>query len=178
MGIHGSVTFKQKLMFSFLVDIRNGGQAYNGTRGALLVYGTHKDTEIRGTMQTFGSANWHPGPVVGPGAGNAVLIDANWFQNDGGSFGDNTGDFVENSGFTKLREIAVQYTWDGKWVTHNVGLSSIAFRLAGRNLYTWTSYSGIDPEFNLEGAGNLVQGVDWFGNPQTRSLVFSIGLTK
>jgi hypothetical protein len=106
-----------------------------------------------------------------------VPIDANWFQGDGGSFGNNSADFVENAGFTKLREIALAYTLDGKWVTHNVGLSSIQLRLAGRNLYTWTSYTGIDPEFNLEGVA-LVQGVDWFSNPQARSFVFSVGLNR
>ena len=176
-GFRGSVTM-QKVQFSFLVDVRNGGQAYNGTRGALYVYGTHKDTDNRGTMQTFGSATWHPGPVVGPGAGLAVLIGQSWYRNDGGSFGNNTADFVEDAGFTKLREIALQYTWDDQWVTHSLGLSSVVVRLAGRNLHTWTSYSGLDPETNLEGAGNLIQGVDWFGNPQNRSLVFSLSLNK
>lgn len=177
-SIRGAMTFAQKIVFSFLFDIRNGGQSYNGTRGALYVYGTHKDTDIRGQMRTFGASDWHPGPVAGPGAGTAVVVDANWFQNDGGSFGNNTVDFVENSGFTKLRELALQYTLDGKWVTHTLGLSSVALRVAGRNLYTWTSYTGVDPESNLEGTGTIAQGVDWFGNPQTRSLVFSIGLNK
>ena len=36
---------------------------------------------------------------------------------------------------------------------------------------------GIHPETNLEGAG-LVQGVDWFNNPQTRSIVLAIGLER
>jgi len=180
-SIRGAINFLQKWQFSFLIDHRQGGQSYNGTRGALYVYGRHKDTEIgqgAGTMETFGTAAWHPGAVAGPGAGTPVLITGDWFQNDGGSFGNNTADFVENSGFTKLREIAVQYTWDGRWVTHNAGLSSVQFRIAGRNLHTWTGYTGVDPESNLEGAGNLVQGVDWFGNPQNRSIVFSVGLNK
>jgi hypothetical protein len=159
------------------VDIRHGSQAYNGTRQGLYYYGTHKVTDVRGTMQVFGSANFHPGPVVGPGIGTPVLIDQSWFQGDGSNFGTADADFVENAGFTKLREIALQYTWDGPWVTHELGLSSVAFRVAGRNLRTWTSYTGTDPEMNLEGAG-LIQGVDWFNNPQSRSLVFSIGLNR
>jgi hypothetical protein len=175
-SIRGSVTPMRNLQFSFLFDIRNGSSAYNGTRGALYVYGTHKDTDVRGQSLAFGTT-FHPGPVAGPGAGMNVPIDANWFQGDGGSFGNNSADFVENAGFTKLREIALAYTLDGKWVTHNVGLSSIQLRLAGRNLYTWTSYTGIDPEFNLEGVA-LVQGVDWFSNPQARSFVFSVGLNR
>ena len=164
---------------SALLDVRNGSQAWNGTRGALYSYGTHKDTNDRGITagMVFGSANLYPGAVAGPGAGTPVPIDQNWFQGDGGSFGDCTACFTEDAGFTKLREIAVQYTWDSKTVTQSLGLSSIDFRIAGRNLYTWTKYTGIDPEMNLEGAG-LTQGGDWFNNPQARSLVFSIGLNK
>jgi hypothetical protein len=50
--------------------------------------------------------------------------------------------------------------------------------LAGRNLYTWTNYTGIDPETNLGGAANTLQGVDYFNNPQTRSYVIAIGLNR
>jgi TonB-linked SusC/RagA family outer membrane protein len=177
-GIHGSVTFKQKLQVSFFLDRRQGGQAYNGTMGALYVYGRHKDTDIRNTPVVFGSASFHPGPVTGPGAGMTVTAGSTWFQNDGGAFTGNTVDFVQGNGFTKLREIAVQYTWDGQTVTKTLGLSSVVLRVAGRNLATWTNYRGLDPETNLEGAGTIAQGVDWFGNPQARSLLFSVSLSK
>jgi TonB-linked SusC/RagA family outer membrane protein len=46
-AIRGSITPVKNLQFSFLFDIRNGSQAYNGTRGALYVYGTHRDTDVR-----------------------------------------------------------------------------------------------------------------------------------
>jgi hypothetical protein len=51
------------------------------------------------------------------------------------------------------------------------------FRLAARNLNTWTDYSGVDPETNLEGSFGIGRGQDYFNNPQTRSLIFSINLT-
>jgi hypothetical protein len=86
--------------------------------------------------------------------------------------------FIEDGTYTKLREIGLQYTFDGRWVTHNLGLSSVDLRLAGRNLYTWTNYTGIDPETNLGGAANTLQGVDYFNNPQTRSYVIAIGLNR
>jgi len=50
--------------------------------------------------------------------------------------------------------------------------------VAGRNLHTWTNYRGIDPEANLAGATALIQGVDYFNNPQTRSFVLSLGLNR
>ena len=59
-----------------------------------------------------------------------------------------------------------------------VGLSSINLRIAGRNLHTWTKYTGIDPETNLAGAETLLHGVDYFNNPQTRSVVLTVGLNR
>jgi hypothetical protein len=115
--------------------------------------------------------------VAGPGAGTPVVIDQDWFQGDGGSFGDNYVDFVEKAGFVKLREISIAYTLNQPWVRRTLGLSSLDLRLSGRNLHTWTDFRGIDPETNLDGAG-LVQGVDWFNNPQSRSIVITVGLNR
>jgi hypothetical protein len=182
-SIRTTFTLWKKLELSALVDIRHGSQAYDGTRGALYVYGTHKDTDIRGQTFVFGpSVNGVKGfhgdkAVAGPGAGLPVVIDQDWFQGDGGSFGDNSADFVEDAGFVKLREISIAYTADQPWVHNTLGLSSVDLRLSGRNLKTWTKFRGIDPETNLEGAG-LVQGVDWFNNPQNRSFVITIGLNR
>jgi hypothetical protein len=135
-------------------------------------------TDNRNTMQTFGTANFFPGAVAGPGAGTAVLIDQNWYSSDGSGFTGPSAQNVENGTYTKFRELGVQYTFDGRWVTHNLGLSSLDVRLAGRNLYTWTNYTGIDPETNLAGSAVTYQGVDYFNSPQTRSFIFSIGLNR
>jgi hypothetical protein len=164
------------IQFSTLVDIRKGGTAYDGTRGALIAFGTHKDTEIRGQTRTFGK-DYGESVVTGPGARNGVVIDQDWFQGNGGSFGAVSTPFIENSGFVKLREISVAFTFDQPWVRNKMNLSSIDARVSGRNLRTWTKYRGIDPEMNLEGAG-LIQGVDWFNNPQTRSFVLTLTLNR
>ena len=85
---------------------------------------------------------------------------------------------MEDGTYTKLREISIAYTLDGKWVPNLIGLSSIDLRFAGRNLKTWTKYKGIDPETNLGGAAFATQGIDYFNNPQTRSFVVSVGLNR
>ncbi len=51
-------------------------------------------------------------------------------------------------------------------------------RLAGRNLYTWTRYTGYDPETNLGGATGHSLGLDYFNQPQARSFVITIGLNR
>jgi TonB-linked SusC/RagA family outer membrane protein len=174
-SVRSSVTWR-RITVSGLLDIKHGGTIWNGTRGALTTFGTHKDTEIRGQMRTFGK-DFYPGPVAGPGANKAVLLDENWFADLGGGFGPVSAQFVEPGGYTKLREISVAYSFDQPWV-RNLGFTTIDVRLSGRNLHTWTKYRGIDPEANLAGATALIQGIDYFNNPQTRSFVISLGLNR
>jgi TonB-linked SusC/RagA family outer membrane protein len=175
--------FFKKWQVSGLLDIRHGGTVWDGTRGALYAFGTHKDTDIRNTTGTFGQnflTDVYP-VVAGPGAGvTAFSTPADWqawFTGPGGSGGVAQAQFVEDASFVKLREVSVAYTADQKWVS-SLGFSSIDFRVAGRNLHTWTNYRGLDPESNLGGAEFLTQGIDYFNSPQTRSFVISIGLNK
>ncbi len=118
------------------------------------------------------------GEVAGPGAGSTVKIDQSWYQGLGSGFGAVSQQFIEDGSYAKLREISVSYTFNNPQFFRGLGLSAIDLRLAGRNLKTWTDYSGIDPETNLAGAEVANRGVDYFNNPQTRSLVFSIGLSR
>jgi TonB-linked SusC/RagA family outer membrane protein len=184
-GVRSSLRWRN-LTFSGLVDVRRGGEVWNGTKGALYNFGTHKDTEIRNQVRTFGKdyALANVGrtdyPVAGPGAGRPVIMsETSWFRAGLGSgFVGPSRLFVEDGSFVKLRELAVQYTLDAPFVRNSLGLGSVDLRLAGRNLGLWTKYTGIDPETNLAGAEVLFQGVDYFNNPQTRSVVFSVGLNR
>jgi TonB-linked SusC/RagA family outer membrane protein len=178
-----------KWQVSGLVDIRQGGDIYNGTRSALYSYGTHKDTEIRavcdgdactGNEKIFGQGGWFDGPVAGPGAGTAVPIGENWYRTGLGpcAFTDYSESCIEDGGYVKLREISLAYTLDNAWVRNTLGLTSIDLRVAGRNLKTWTDYTGYDPETNLGGAIHNTRGYDYFVMPQTRSFVLSVGLNR
>jgi hypothetical protein len=116
--------------------------------------------------------------VAGPGAGMAVPIGENWYNGLGGGFGPVASQFIEDGSFVKLREIALGYTFDQPWVNRYLGLTSLDVRLAGRNLKTWTDYTGIDPETNLGGAEVNLQGIDYFNNPVTRVWVLTFGLNR
>ena len=174
-SVRTAITLFRKWQISGLLDIKRGGDNWNGTKGALYNFGTHKDTEIRNTNQVFGRNGFHDGPVAGPGAGTAVLIDQDWFQGLGSGFGPVAAQFIEDASYVKLREISVSYTLDQPFVKR-LGVHSVDMRVAGRNLKTWTDYTGIDPETNLGGAEVALRGIDYFNNPQTRSFVFAVGL--
>lgn len=175
-GVSSSMTLFKKLQLSALVDIRRGGDIWNGTKGALYNFGAHKDTEIRGENRTFG-VDWLPGETVGPGKGKAVaLTQGSWFQNLGSGFVGPASQFVEDGGFTRLREVSMSYNLDTPFIQRS-GFSSMDLRLSGRNLWLKTKYSGIDPETNLGGVTSA-RGNEYFNNPQARSVVITVGLNR
>jgi hypothetical protein len=139
-------------------------------------FGTHKDTEVRDVQRTFGT-DYMPGTVVGPGAGTPVTIGQGWYTGLGSSYSGIVEEFMEDGTYTKVRELSLAYSLDGAFV-RRAGFSTVDLRVAGRNLYTWTRYTGADPETSLAGASALVQGYDFFNFPQSRSLVLSVSLTR
>jgi hypothetical protein len=62
--------------------------------------------------------------------------------------------YIEDASFWKLREVSATYVAPEHWAgrLHATGLS---VSLVGRNLATWTSYSGFDPEVNSYGQGTF-----------------------
>jgi hypothetical protein len=167
------------LSISALVDVKWGGDVWNGTRGALYYFGTHEDTEPyhgEGREEVFGETFYEDFEFAGPGLGQPVPINwLTWFFNGIGSgFTGPSSQFIEDGGYVKLRDVTVGYTFrDQQWL-NELGFSQISLRVSGRNLKTWTDYTGIDPESNLDGQ-TLGRGIDYFNNPQTRS--WGIGLT-
>jgi TonB-linked SusC/RagA family outer membrane protein len=66
---------------------------------------------------------------------------------------------VDDASFIKLREIAISYNL-GSVVK---GISNLEIMLTGRNLYSWDTYFGYDPETSSGGQSSVLRGID-FGN--------------
>jgi TonB-dependent starch-binding outer membrane protein SusC len=62
--------------------------------------------------------------------------------------------FVEDASFWKLREVSVTMQAPDTWA-RRTGASRLSLTLAGRNLATWTNYTGFDPEINWNGTSNF-----------------------
>jgi TonB-linked SusC/RagA family outer membrane protein len=63
--------------------------------------------------------------------------------------------WVENADFAKLRELSGTLTLPDA-LARNVGASHISITVGGRNLHTWTSYKGLDPETRTDIADSFV----------------------
>ena len=181
-SIRNTVRIGDDLRISALLDFKYGGQMWNGTRGALAFYGTHSDLEPyqgEGQNETFGETFLQQYDVAGPGAGTSVPINwSTWFLDGIGShFFGPASQFIEDGGYIKLRDISVAYTIRGQdWLTR-MGFTTLDVSVSGRNLKTWTDYTGIDPESNLNGQ-TLGRGLEYFNNPQTRSFALNFTLAR
>jgi hypothetical protein len=83
--------------------------------------------------------------------------------------------FVENASFTKLREVAVTLTLPQRFAGQ-LRASSASLTLAGRNLKTWTNYTGLDPELN-ENSGAGFSTDDFLTLPPVRMLSARLSLS-
>jgi TonB-linked SusC/RagA family outer membrane protein len=180
-----------KVSIGGLLDVRAGGIAYDGTKGALQNFGTAQitaDTRTAapvafgsGYYPVTGNADEFVNPthsVAGPGVGLKVPLDQSWWQGLASVFNGPDAAFLEPGHFVKLREVSLGYTFDQPWVGRSLGFSSIELRVAGRNLHSWNDYTGVDPETSLLGAVSPVRGLNYFNNPQSRSWTFSLTLNR
>lgn len=78
--------------------------------------------------------------------------------------------FVENASFVRIKNITVGYTFDS--ISRVV--SSLRISAGVNNLYTFTKYSGFDPEMNSYGDNPALFGVDLGGYPNSRTVNFNI----
>ena len=167
MGITNTLSYKG-LSLSFLFDLREGGDIWNGTKGALTFFGMSELTENRGTVTVF------EGVRSSDGGANDIAVELNqaWYQGNGGGFGAVTEHFIEDGSFRRLRYITLSY--DLARLIKTSAFQSLNISVTGRNLWIDTPYTGFDPELSLVGSSSNGQGLDYFQQPGIKS--YSIGL--
>ncbi|MDQ3516507.1 MAG: SusC/RagA family TonB-linked outer membrane protein [Gemmatimonadota bacterium] len=142
----------ERVQFSVLLDGRFGNDVANFTRRITELFGVAKVTEREITGDTvFRTFSLNP-------AGRSLIYE----------------EYIEDGSYVKLREIAVQLKL-GPALVRRLGAQDAMLRIAGRNLVTWTDYTGLDPEVNLFSASTVQRGVDFATTPLPRQ--FSIGLS-
>jgi TonB-linked SusC/RagA family outer membrane protein len=121
-----------------LLDYRGGHSLHNNT------------SEFRCRL---GNSQERHDPSTPLGVQAACIADA---------FGGTEAGYIENAEFLKLREVGATLKAPDSWA-RLIGADRASLTIAGRNLFTWTHYSGVDPEVNTFGA----QGVDNAGFGQS-----------
>lgn len=81
--------------------------------------------------------------------------------------------YIEDGSFVKLRNLALKYRLHQPFVDA-LGVEGIEFSLVGRNLLTFTKYTGMDPEVNVAAQSTMVRGFDFATVPIPKSWNFGI----
>ncbi len=92
-------------------------------------------------------------------------------------FPNETAVYVEDAGFLKLREVTLSYELPSDVLARIWGATrSMRVSVSGRNLWTHTDYTGLDPEVSNFGNQNIARNIDVAPYPPSRSFWFSVEL--
>lgn len=155
-----STTSYKGFMLYMLFDGQQGGQIYNQSRQWLYRELRHGDIDQSGKSA----------------ANKKASIYYTTFYNTANA----SEYFVEDATYLKLRELNISYRASGK-VLKSLGLGnvfqSIRVGVVGRNLITWSDYSGYDPEVaGIDGDATNFK-IDGYGYPNFRTFSGTIEFT-
>ena len=164
----------KRFSFNGLLDWSYGGQLYNGTR-----QWAFQATRDRVQDQAGKPAN---DPTCGVVANPMPKCPQKALPYYGVGFynGLDPNDyFIESGSYAKLKELSINYTF-GRGALQSIGLrglEELRLGFVGRNLFTITKYSGLDPEVSgLYGDPFQVR-MDWFQYPQFRTFSAVVEIT-
>jgi len=80
---------------------------------------------------------------------------------------------IEDGSFLRLNTVTIGYSLPGN-VLHRLSLSRLRIYATAYNVWTWTKYSGYDPEVDMVRGTPLTPGIDWSAFPRSRS--FNVGI--
>lgn len=177
VGINSSFTFGENLLLDVLFEHQGGHSLVNATG--------HQNSR-RGAWQPCFDVQE---ALVAQSKGDESLIQqftagerARCRMNALG--GHNRDFWVEEADFWKLRSIALSYTLPSSLVRSLASRATVT--LSGTNLFTWTDYTGLDPEvedFRDRAEGGIFDGATDFGRreyytiPPARTFLLSLRLT-
>ena len=153
-GVANTFTLFQRLRLYALVDFKRGYRVYNAVK------------YVRCTGLVGGSLcreNYFP----------EEFTPVQLAEHSGASIALGTQDqFFEDASFTKLRELSATFTFPERWVRSRMSLT-----LAGRELHTWTKYTGVDPEANQNAAATTALQQEQAVTPPLTRFIATLNVT-
>lgn len=181
-------TFRYKnLQLSFLLDIRKGGDVYNGTEYVMVTNGLSKLTTqndrqsvtVSGVDANTG-ADYEQTYEAGKSYtfGSTTYSGTNMIQQYWSNYAANSMNFITSVNWVKLRSLSLAYDFTGILKSKKI-IKELSATAIGTNLFTWTNYKGMDPEVSAAGGtgGSGSTGIDYQGVPAVASFTFGINVT-
>lgn len=149
-GVTNQVQWKDLTIYA-LVDGQVGGDVYNRTKQRMYQWERHGEEVQVGKPEGRKKPSSYYVQVYNANS------DIDWF--------------VEDGSYVKLREVSLRYRLNpsllGRFAPES--LERVVLSVIGRNLYTWTDYTGWDPDI-----GSPMYRYDGFDYPSYRTLTASV----
>lgn len=88
-----------------------------------------------------------------------------------------TSVWLEDATFVKLREVTLNYAVPERYTNMlREGMGDVTLTVSGRNILTFTGYSGMDPEVSNFGSEAIARNLDVAPFPPSRSFWFSVNM--
>ncbi|HEU0014763.1 MAG TPA: SusC/RagA family TonB-linked outer membrane protein [Longimicrobium sp.] len=157
IGFMPTLTLFNRLRISALVDRKTGYHKLDG------------NLRVRCLLFLRCRENFYPLEFVADDPGWMAEVQR------GGTF---VNHIIKDASFTRWRELSATYTVPSSWAAR-VGAGSASISIAGRNLYTWTNYGGMEPEASFLGGSRGGGSAQWEQNvtPQLQQFVTTINLS-
>lgn len=89
-----------------------------------------------------------------------------------GVIGYHSSKYLEDGSYLRLKTLSLDYSLPSA-LLKKVYMSNLSLNVAMQNLFTWTKYTGLDPEVSTRG-NILTPGYDYSAYPQARTITFGL----
>lgn len=153
-----------------------GNQIYNATKIELTAeYYKYRNMLSSGDV-TYTQIDWKTGlRMADPVMIEAANTNATTWAAPTGRYA-TTSWAIEDGSFLRFNSLIIGYTLPSK-MTKKFFVQKLRVYASGYNLYTWTKYTGYDPEVDTRRSTPATPGVDYSAYPKSRSYNIGINVT-
>ncbi|MEI7421035.1 MAG: SusC/RagA family TonB-linked outer membrane protein [Prolixibacteraceae bacterium] len=158
-GFGPSITFKNNLKISAFFNYRWGYQLINGTKmNTTNMYGyNNQSTAVLRRWRNPGDVTDMPRALYNSGY--------NWLGSDR---------YVEDASFIRLRSVTLRYNLPQAYLK-KINMKVVSFYVTAENLFTWTKYTGQDPDVSSSRDNNpLSYNVDNSITPPGKTILMGV----
>lgn len=151
------------------VDLSVAMQGVQGNEIANIFRRYINNMEGGGNCQADALDRWQS--ESNPGSGQVVRAN----RSATGMNGTTSTWHIEDGSYLRIKNITLGYTLPEKWLA-GAGISRARVYFSTQNPFTFTKYSGYNPEVNMKGT-SLTPGIDYGTYPLAKSFVFGVNVT-
>ena len=191
-GLNNTINWKN-LTVSALLDIRIGGDVYNGTKYYMTSRGMDKQTLLNDRQSVTVEGVVNKGTAAAPQweaqsytyqSGQTYEIGGVTYSGDymiqqyWSNYCSHSDNFIQSVNWLKLRSVSLSYDFTSL-IKKQKFIKRLSVNATATNLFTWTNYDGMDPEVSTAGGtgGSGSTGIDYCSIPSTSSFTFGVNLT-